>query len=63
MAKPFTGVALIIPGLIFIAVGALIIFEPRVLVWLVAAIAIIMGLMMLAMAAFLRRISNRMMRG
>ena len=63
MSKPFSGLPLIIPGLIFIAVGVLIIFEPQVLVWLVAVLAIIMGLMMLGMAAFLRSMNNRIIRG
>ena len=63
MAKPFSGLVLIVPGLIIIAVGELIVIEPRVLVWLVAALAIIMGLIMLSMAAFIRRIGSRMMRG
>jgi hypothetical protein len=63
MAKPFSGLVLIIPGLIFIGLGVLIVIEPRVLVWLIAAFAIIMGLIMLGMAAFIRRIGGRMMGG
>ena len=63
MAKPFSGMFLIMPGLVLIALGVLIIIEPKVLVWLVAALAILMGLMMMAAAIFMRRIFNRMMRG
>ena len=63
MAKPFSGLVLIVPGLIFIGLGVLIVIEPKVLVWLIAAFAIIMGLIMLGMAAFIRRIGGRMIGG
>lgn len=61
MARPFSGMALIVPGLIFIALGVLIIIEPAVLVWLIGAFVVLMGFMMLGMAAFIRRIGSRTM--
>lgn len=58
MKKPFSGVALIIPGLIFIALGVLVVMEPRILAWLIAAAFVLFGIMMLIMASFVRKIGT-----
>ena len=59
MEKPFSGLLLIIPGIVFIAVGVLILIEPVILVWLVAAASIVMGIMMLMLAGFVQKIGRR----
>jgi len=57
--KRGAGWMMMLPGLILILVGILIIFEPRILVWLIAGVAILMGVMMLFFANFFRRMSTR----
>ena len=59
MEKPFSGVKLIVPGLVFIALGVLIVFEPRILAWIIAAAFVLIGIMMLMMAGFVRRIGAK----
>jgi hypothetical protein len=44
-----------LPGLLLVLVGVAIIFEPQILVWLLAAISIGAGLMLLAAATFFRK--------
>ncbi len=56
MDKPFSGVALIIPGIVLISLGVVIVIEPRILVWLIAAAFVVLGLMMLMMASFIRKV-------
>lgn len=56
MDKPFSGLFLIIPGIVFIVLGVVIVIEPRILVWLIAALCVVMGIMMLLMARFIRKI-------
>jgi uncharacterized membrane protein len=53
--KRLSGLVLSIPGLALIVVGVLILIEPTVLVWLVAALSILMGIGMLMLANFVRR--------
>ena len=50
---------LLIPALLLILVGVLIIFEPTILVWFVAATCVVLGLAMIAMAICLKRCSTR----
>lgn len=57
--KPGTSLWMIIPGLIFIALGIAIILYPQVLVWLVAIALIVMGLAMLMMINFMRGFGKR----
>ena len=57
--KPTLGILLMIPGLLLIAVGVLIVFEPIILVWLMAAMAVLMGVVMLMIAGFLHRLGGR----
>lgn len=47
---------LMIPGLVLIAIGIVIFLEPKVLVWLVAIVAIFLGIFLLAGAAWIRRV-------
>ena len=57
--KPFSGLLLIVPGLVFIAVGLLILIAPAILVWLVAATSMLVGLAMLLLAGFMRKAGAR----
>ena len=50
---------MIIPGLVFIVLGVAIVMYPHILVWLVAIALIAMGLAMLMMVNFMRRIGRR----
>lgn len=60
MDKPMPRFLLLLPGVVFIAVGVLILFMPLLLVWLVAAASIVMGIMMLMGAGFMRRMGKRL---
>jgi len=57
--KPGTSLWMIVPGLIFIALGIAIILYPQILVWLVAIALIVMGLAMLMMVNFKRSFGKR----
>ena len=46
-----------IPGLLFVLGGLAIIFEPQILVWLMAAASILVGIGLLAGASFLRKLA------
>ena len=59
MEKPLAGVMMAIPGIAFIALGALIMVWPSILPWLVAAAFILAGGAMLAMANFMRGVGAR----
>lgn len=56
--KPGSGYMLMFPGLIFIIVGIAIILEPKILVWLIASVSILMGVMMLFFANFFRKMNS-----
>ena len=56
LEKPLWGIAFMVPGLVFIALGILIIIEPRILAWVIAALFIFLGVMMLMMSYFVRKI-------
>jgi hypothetical protein len=57
---PMSGIALVIPALVLIGMGVLIIVEPRILAWIIAAFFVLMGIGMLFMANFVRRLgANR----
>ncbi len=60
MSKPFSAVALVLPGLIFIALGILVVVYPLVLVWLVAAALVLFGIIMLIIATLIRKIGSRL---
>lgn len=53
------GVAPLFMGAIFILLGIAIIVEPRIIVWVLAAMLIFMGIMMMLMAGFMRKMSQR----
>jgi hypothetical protein len=60
MQKPLSGSLLMIPGLVFIVVGVLIIIEPEILVWLMGAASILVGVVMLMLANFIRRVGAQL---
>jgi len=53
--KPHFRLILILPGLVLILVGVMILVEPKILVWLMAAVAIILGILFLMIANFIHR--------
>ncbi|MDH3688734.1 MAG: hypothetical protein OEU36_04545 [Gammaproteobacteria bacterium] len=57
--KPPARSLLMIPGVVLILVGILILLEPKVLVWLMAAVAILLGVLFLIIANFINRISGQ----
>ena len=57
--KPMAGFMVMIPGLILIALGVAILFEPRILAWLMAAMSILLGVIVLMIANFVRKIGAR----
>jgi uncharacterized MAPEG superfamily protein len=59
MQRPFSGLAFIIAGISFIALGLLNIYEPRSLFWLLASCFVLVGVIMLATAAFMRKLATR----
>lgn len=54
MGKRPSGLLLMLPGILLIAVGALIVIEPQILVWLLAAGSVLLGIMLLLMAGLIR---------
>jgi uncharacterized membrane protein HdeD (DUF308 family) len=61
MEKPLSGLVMI-PGIVFIALGVLIVVWPSILPWLVAAAFILAGGAMLLMVNFMRRVGARLRR-
>jgi hypothetical protein len=59
MGKRFPILLIVLFGVLLIALGALIVIEPRVLVWLLATAAVLMGAMLLTMAGFIRKMGAR----
>ena len=58
--KPFSGMLLMLPGLVLVAIGMLIVIWPVILLWLVAAACVLSGVAMLVMVTFIRRIGSRL---
>lgn len=56
MKKPPSGLAVMLAGAVLIAVGVLIGLEPQILVWLMGAAFVMLGIMLLMMANFVRRL-------
>lgn len=56
MGKRPTGVLLMLPGVLLIVVGALIVIEPIILIWLMATASVLLGIMLLVMAGFVRKV-------
>ena len=59
MNRRMSSFTLIVPGALLIRLGIVVIIEPRILSWLVAAALIVMGGAMLAMAKFMARVGKR----
>lgn len=59
MEKPGSGVWMLIPGILFIVLGAMIILYPQILAWLIAIALIIMGIAALVMTNIMRGIGRR----
>lgn len=53
--KPPSRALLMVPGLVLLVVGVLILLEPKVLIWLMAAIAILLGVLFLLIGNFIHR--------
>jgi len=59
-AKPPSRFLLMIPGLVLILVGVLILLEPKVLIWLIAAVSILLGVVLLIMGNFVRKLGEQL---
>lgn len=57
--NPGTRLWMVVPGLIFVALGITIVLYPQILVWLVAVALIVMGVAMMMMASFMRSFGER----
>jgi len=51
------GLLAMIPGLLLVLGGVAIIFEPQILVWLMAGASILIGIALLAAASFFRKLA------
>ena len=59
MQKPGSGSWMMIPGILFIALGVLVVLYPQILAWLIAIAFIVVGIAMLMMTKFMRGIRKR----
>lgn len=59
MGKPLLSVAMIIVGIVFVALGILILFEPQVFIWFQASASFLIGIMLLIAAGLIYRIGSR----
>ena len=55
MQKSLSGLWLISPGVLFICLGVLMVIEPRILLWVMAAGFVLFGTMMIMMVSLMRR--------
>lgn len=60
MEQPSSGFLLMLPGAVLVVVGVLTIIDPTILVWLVATASVLLGIMLLMMANFIRRLGVRL---
>lgn len=58
--KPPSRVFLMIPGVVLILVGVLILLQPKVLIWLIAGVSILLGVLFLLMVNFIRKVGNQL---
>ena len=58
--KPPSLTLTMIPGVLLIVIGIVVLLEPKVLAWLVAIVTIIMGVFLLMIAAWIRRVTARL---
>jgi uncharacterized membrane protein HdeD (DUF308 family) len=56
--RPGFGLMLLLPGVLLVLAGIVIFIEPKVLVWLIASVSILFGLVMLFFALFIRRMAG-----
>ena len=59
MEKPFSGFMIVIPGIFLIVLGVVVLIEPRTLVWLMAALLVVMGIAMLMIGRVMRNFGER----
>ena len=59
MEKPGSRFLLMIPGAILVIVGVLILIKPTVLFWLMACTFILIGIIMLVLTNFIKKIGAR----
>ncbi len=53
MEKPFSGFMIAIPGIFLIVLAVIVLVEPRILVWLAAAVLAMIGTATLLFARFI----------
>ena len=53
MEKPSSGFMIVIPGIFLIVLAVMVLVEPRILVWLVAAVLAMMGIATLLFAKYI----------
>jgi len=58
MEKPRLGFMFVVPGIVFVILGVAVLVEPQILAWLVALALIVMGVAMLMVASFMRKIGG-----
>ena len=58
LEKPRFLLALIVPGILLVALGVTVLIEPRILLWLAAAILMVAGIGILFMAGFMRKLGK-----
>ena len=63
MEKPRSGFMLGIPGIVLIILGVAVLIEPQILAWFVAFALIVMGIAMLMLRRFMRKIGQRFQSG
>lgn len=51
---------LMIPGLVLIILGVVILLQPKVLIWLIAAVSIVMGVLLLIMGNFMAKVGEQL---
>ena len=59
MDKPLSRSFLMLPGALLILLGVFIFLEPRTVVWVAGAVAVLLGITLLIMARFMGRMRNR----
>jgi uncharacterized membrane protein HdeD (DUF308 family) len=59
MDKPFSGFMIVVPGIFLIILGLAVLIEPRILVWLMAVVLVVMGIAMLMFGRVMRKFPKR----
>ena len=57
--RPASRFLLMLPGVLLVLIGVAIAIQPQVLVWLAAAAAVLLGVVMLAMAGLVYRLAAK----